>query len=58
VIPLQVEADDIFAIINLPKEMSNNGIFKNHRNLIQEMVWSVVLLKHYTRATQEDLPEE
>lgn len=36
----------------------DNGIFKEHRTLVLEMVRSVVLHEHYTRAIQEDMPEE
>jgi hypothetical protein len=35
----------MLAILNLPKEMSNNGIFKEHQGLVLEMIHS-------------DLPEE
>jgi hypothetical protein len=58
VIPIPVEIDAMLAILNLPKEMGDNGIFKEHRTLVLEMVRSVVLLEHYTRAIQEDMPEE
>ena len=57
-IPIPVEIDALLAILNLPKEMGNNGIFKEHRTLVLEMVRSVVLPEHFTRATQEDMPEE
>lgn len=57
-IPIPVEIDALLAILNLPKEMGDNGIFKEHRTLVLEMVRSVVLPEHFTRATQEDMPEE
>jgi len=58
VIPIPVEIDAMLAILNLPKEMGDNGIFKEHRTLVLEMVRSVVLPEHYTRAIQEDMPED
>ncbi len=57
-IPIPVEIDAMLAILNLPKEMGDNGIFKEHRTLVLEMVRSVVLPEHYTRAIQEDIPED
>jgi len=58
VIPIPVETDVMLAILNLPKEMSNNGIFKEHQGLVLEMIHSIVLQEHYDRATHDDLPEE
>jgi len=58
VIPIPVEIDAMLAILNLPKEMGDNGIFKEHRTLVLEMVRSVVLPEHYTRAIQEDMPKD
>ena len=57
-IPIPVEIDAMLAILNLPKEMSNNGIFKEHQGLVLEMIHSLVLQKHFDRATHDDLPEE
>ena len=57
-IPIPVEIDAMLAILNLPKEMGDNGIFKEHRTLVLEMVRSVVLPDSYTRAIQEDMPED
>ena len=57
-IPIPVEIDAMLAILNLPKEMGDNGIFKEHRTLVLEMVRSHVLPEHYTRAIQEDMPED
>jgi len=58
VIPIHVEIDVMLAILNLPKEMGDNGIFKEHRTLVLEIVRSIVLPEHYTRAIQEDMPED
>ena len=57
-IPIPVETDTMLAILNLPKEMSNNGIFKEHQGLVLEMIHSLVLQEHFDRATHDDLPEE
>ena len=57
-IPIPVETDAMLAILNLPKEMANNGIFKEHQGLVLEMIRSLVLQEHYDRATHDDLPEE
>lgn len=57
-IPIPVETDAMLAILNLPKEMANNGIFKEHQGLVLEMIHAIVLQEHYDRAIQEDLPEQ
>ena len=57
-IPIPVETDAMLAILNLPKEMPNNGIFKEHQGLVMEMIHSVVLQQSYDHATHDDLPEE
>ena len=57
-IPIPVEIDAMLAVLNLPKEMGDNGIFKEHRTLVLEIVRSVVLPEHYTRAIQDDMPED
>ena len=57
-IPIPVEIDAMLAILNLPREMGDNGIFKEHRTLVLEIVRSVVLPEHYTRAIQDDMPED
>jgi hypothetical protein len=44
VIPIPVETDAMLAILNLPKEMSNNGIFKEHQGLVMEMIHSLVCI--------------
>jgi len=58
VIPIPVETDAMLAILNLPKEMSNNGIFKEHQGLVMEMIHSFVLQQIYDHATHDDLPED
>jgi len=58
VIPVPVETDAMLTILNLPKEMSNNGIFKEHQGLVLETIHSLVLQEHFDRATHDDLPEE
>jgi len=58
VIPIPVEIDAMLAILNLPKEMGDNGIFKEHRTLVLETVRSIVLPEHYARAIQDDIPED
>lgn len=57
-IAIPVETDIMLVILNLPKEMANNGIFKEHQGLVLEMIHSLVLQEHYDRATHDDLPEE
>ena len=57
-IPVPVETDAMLAIINLPKEMSNNGVFNEHQGLVMELIHSLVLQEHYDRATHDDLPED
>lgn len=57
-IPIPVEIDAMLAVLNLPKEMADNGIFKEHQGLVLEMIHSLVLQEHYDRATHEDMPEE
>ena len=44
-IPIPVEIDVMLAILNIPKEMGDNGIFKEHRTLVLELFRSVVLPK-------------
>jgi hypothetical protein len=58
VIAIPVETDIMLAILNLPKEMANNGIFKEHQGLVMEMIRSIVEQEYYDRAIQEDLPEQ
>jgi hypothetical protein len=58
VIPIPVEIDAILAILNLPKEMGDNGIFKEHKAIVLEAIRTIVLPEHYNRAAQEDMSEE
>jgi hypothetical protein len=58
VIPIPVETIDLLAVLNLPREMADNVIFKEHQGLVLEMIHSIVLQEHYDRATHDDLPEE
>ena len=57
-IPIPVEIDAMLAILNLPKEMGDNGIFKEHKDIVMETIRTIVLPEHYTRAIQEDMPED
>ena len=57
-IPIPVETDVMLAILNLPKEMSNNVIFKEHKAIVMETIRTIVLPEHYNRAIQDDMPEE
>ena len=57
-IPIPVEIDSMFAILNLPKEMGDNGIFKEHKAIVMEIIRTIVLPEHYNRAIQEYMPEE
>ena len=57
-IPIPVETDAMLSILNLPKEMSNNGIFREHQGLVMEMIRSIVLQQFYEHATNDDLPED
>jgi len=58
VIPIPVEIDAMLAILNLPKEMGDNGIFKEHKSIVLETIRTIVLSEHYNRAIQDDIPEE
>ena len=57
-IPIPVEIDAMLAILNLPKEMGDNGIFKEHKSIVLETIRTIVLSEHYNRAIQDDIPEE
>jgi len=58
VIPIPVEIDAMLAILNLPKEMGDNGIFKEHKAIVMETIRTLVLQEHYNHASQDDMPEE
>ena len=57
-IPIPVEIDPMLAILNLPKEMGDNCIFKEHKSIVLEAIRTIVLPEHYNRATQDDMPDE
>lgn len=57
-IPIPVEIDAMLAILNLPKEMGDNGIFKEHKAIVMETIRTIVLPEYYNRAIQDDMPEE
>ena len=57
-IPIPVEIDAMLAILNLPKEMGDNGIFKEHKAIVMETIRTIVLSEHYNRAIQDDIPED
>ena len=37
----------MLAILNLPKEMGDNGIFKEHKAIVMETIRTLVLQVHY-----------
>ena len=57
-IPIPVEIDAMLAILNLPKEMGDNGIFKEHKAIVMETIRTIVLPEHYNRAIQDDMPDD
>lgn len=57
-IPIPVETDAMLAILNLPKEMADNVIFKEHRGLVLETIRSLVLDNFYQEATRIDYPDD
>ncbi|MDD3465049.1 MAG: hypothetical protein PHH07_06175 [Candidatus Cloacimonetes bacterium] len=56
-IPIPVEVDAMLAILNLPKEMSNNDIFREHQGLVMEMIRSIVMQQFYEHETNDELSE-
>jgi len=58
VIPIPVETSDVLAVLNLPKEMVGNVIFKEHRGIVLEIIRSLVLENYYQDATRNDYPED
>ena len=56
-IAIPVEIDTMLSILNLPKEMTSNGVFSEHQGLVMEMLRSLVLKDDYDLATHENLPE-
>ena len=57
-IPIPVEAIEVLAVLNLPKEMADNVIFKEHRGLVLETIRSLVLENYYQDATRNDYPDD
>ena len=57
-IPIPVETNEVLAVLNLPKEMADNVIFKEHRGLVLETIRSLVLDNFYQDATRVDYPED
>ncbi len=57
-IPIPVETIDLLAVLNLPKEMADNVIFKEHKGLVLETIRSLVLDNYYQDATRIDYPED
>ena len=57
-IPIPVETIDLLAVLNLPKEMADNVIFKEHKGLVLETIRSYVLDNYYQDATRNDYPED
>ena len=57
-IPIPVETIDLLAALNLPKEMADNVIFKEHKGLVLETIRSLVLDNFYQDATRIDYPED
>jgi len=58
VIPIPVEIDPMLAILNLPKEMGDNGIFKEHKAIVMETIRTLVLDNHYQDAIRNDYPDD
>lgn len=57
-IPIPVETIDLLAVLNLPKEMADNVIFKEHKGLVLETIRSLVLDNYYQDATRIDYPDD
>ncbi len=57
-IPIPVETSDVLAVLNLPKEMADNIIFKEHRGLVLETIRSLVLENYYQDATCIDYSDD
>ncbi len=54
---IPVETISLLAVLNLPGEMADNGIFTEHESLVLEMLRSIVTQDSFERAVDEDLPE-
>ena len=57
-IPIPVETADLLAVLNLPKEMADNVIFKEHKGLVMETIRSLVLDNFYQDAIRNDYPDD
>ncbi len=57
-IPIPVETNEVLAVLNLPKEMADNIIFKEHKGLVLETIRSLVLDNFYQEATRIDYPDD
>ena len=57
-IPIPVETIDLLAVLNLPREMADNVIFKEHKGLVLETIRSLVLDNFYQDAIRNDYPED
>ena len=57
-IPIPVETSDVLAVLNLPKEMADKVIFKEHSGLVLETIRSLVLDNYYQDAIGHDYPED
>ena len=57
-IPIPVETNEVLAVLNLPKEMADNVIFKEHKGLVLETIRSLVLENYYQDAIGHDYPED
>ena len=57
-IPIPVETSDVLAVLNLPKEMVDNVIFKEHKGLVMETIRSLVLDNFYQDAIRNDYPDD
>jgi len=58
VIPIPVETSEVLAVLNLPKEMADNVIFKEHQGLVLETIRSYVLESFYQDAVHNDYPDD
>ena len=57
-IPIPVETIDLLAALNLPREMADNVIFKEHKGLVLETIRSLVLDNFYQDAIRNDYPDD
>jgi len=57
-IPIPVETIVLLAVLNLPREMADNVIFKEHKGLVLETIRSLVLDNFYQDAIRNDYPDD